>query len=116
MAHEIDTNATLWANVLSLMQEHYKEENLSRLAEDCGFAQSTATRIKQGKVSPGLDKLDLIARRFGLSTWQLLVPGMDPKNLPALQPVSKQERALYDKIMNATREIIASEPEARKYL
>jgi len=110
MAHEIDTSATLWANVLSLMHEHYKEENLSRLASECGFAQSTATRIKQGKISPGLDKLDLIARRFGLSTWQLLVPGMDPKNLPTLQPVSKQERALYDKIMSATREIIAAEP------
>jgi hypothetical protein len=115
MAHEIDTSATLWANVQSLMLEHFKEENLSRLAKECGFAQSTATRIKQGNIAPGIDKLDLIARRFGLCTWQLLVPGMDPKNLPALQPVSKQERALYDKIMSAAKEI-AAEPGAAEYL
>lgn len=115
MAHEIDTSAALWGNVLSLMQHHYKEENLSRLAAECGFAQSTATRIKQGKISPGLDKLDLIARRFGLATWQLLVPGMDPRNPPALQPVSNEERALYEKIRAAARDIVANEPAASKY-
>lgn len=116
MAHEIDTATTLWANVQALMQHHYGEENLSRLALECGFAQSTASRLKHQTVAPGIDKIDLIARRFSLATWQLLVPGMDPKNPPALQPVSKEERALYDKIRSAARQIVAAEPNDNKYL
>ncbi len=115
MAHEIDTAEALWQNVLALMTRHYGAENLSRLAEECGFARSTATRLKQKKVSPGLDKIDLIARRFNLASWQLLVPGMDPLNPPTLQPVSAKERELYNKIMAAAK-VIAAEPEAKKYL
>lgn len=113
MAHEIDTAATLWANVHALMLHHYKEANLSRLSDECGFAQSTATRIKQGKVAPGLDKIDAIARRFNLAAWQLLVPGMDPKNPPTLQPVSATERALYEKIRSVAKDIIAAEPRGK---
>lgn len=114
MAHEINTAATIWANLTALMQHHYGAENLSRLADECGFAQSTATRIKQQKHATGIDKLDLIARRFNLATWQLLVPGMDPKNPPALQPVSEKERRLYERIMSAAREI-ASETNPPSY-
>jgi hypothetical protein len=115
VAHEIDTAEALWQNVMALMTRHYGTENLSRLADECGFAQSTATRIKQKKVSPGLDKIDLIARRFNLAAWQLLVPGMDPQNPPTLQPVNAKERDLYNKIMAAAK-VIASEPDANKYL
>lgn len=115
MAQEIDTAATIWQNVVALMEHHYKEQNLSRFAEECGFAQSTATRIKQQKHATGIDKLDLIARRFGLATWQLLVPGLDPKNLPALKPINEKERLLYERIMSAAKEI-ASEAQASEYL
>ena len=105
MAQEIDTAAALWQNIEALMQKRYKEHNLSRFAEDCGFAQSTASRIKAQKTATGLDKLDMIARAFGLATWQLLVPGLDPDNPPTL----------YEKIMTAARQI-AAEPSTRKYL
>jgi hypothetical protein len=105
MAQEIDTAATIWQNVRSLMLHHYKREDLTRLAKDCDFAQSTASRIKAGKHATGIDKLDAIARRFSLATWQLLVPGFDPKNPPALQPVSEKERKLYERIMTSVKEI-----------
>ncbi len=59
--------------------------------------------------------IEKIAERFNLSAWHLLVPGFDPGNPPTLQPVTPQERALYDKIMSAAR-AIASEPGAAKYL
>lgn len=95
MAHEIDSNAVLWANLQALMVKHYGKVNLSRLAEDCGFAQSTATRIKQQQTATGLDKVDLIAHKFNLAAWQLLVPGFDPGNPPVLQPLSETERRLY---------------------
>lgn len=116
MAQEIDTFSALWQNIQALMMKRYGEVNLSRFSTDCGFAQSTATRIKQQQTAIGLDKLDMIARAFGLSTWQLLVPGMDPENPPALKPVGDTERELYRKIGSIAKEIVAAEAEAGKYL
>ena len=106
MAYEIDTAATLWQNVSKLMISHYGSVNLSKLADECGFAQSTATRIKQQRHATGIDKLDMISRRFGLSTWQLLVPGLDPKHPPTLLPINEAERKLYERIMAAAKDIV----------
>ena len=108
MAQEIDGNAVLWTNLQALMRKHYGKENLSRLAEDCGFAQSTATRIKQQQTATGLDKVDMIARKFNLAAWQLLVPGFDPGNPPVLQPVSETERKLY-RVFKKTMAAMAEE-------
>jgi transcriptional regulator with XRE-family HTH domain len=107
MDHEINTAAALWQNLEALMLYRYGSVNLSKLAVDCGFSQSTATRIKQQGTAVGIDRLEMIARAFGLATWQLLVPGLDPKNPPALQPVTQRERELYDKIMSAAKAIVA---------
>lgn len=113
---QIDTNATLWLNVQALMMKHWGEENLNRLARDCKIGPGTAARIKEQKTSVGLETLEKIADNFHLAVWQLLVPGLDPSNPPALQPVSPVERQLYEKIMSAAREIVATEPKAKDYL
>lgn len=34
---------------------------------------------------PSLDKVEKIAKVFGLQAWQLLVPDLDPENAPKLQ-------------------------------
>lgn len=115
MGH-IDTKATLWANVQALMVKHYGEENLTRLAKETGVGLGTAGRIKEMKTSAGIDTMERIADRFNLAVWQLLVPGMDAANPPALQPVSPAERALYENIMSAAKAIVASEPDAGRYL
>ena len=109
MAQEINSAAALWQNLETLMYQRYGRTNLSQLAADCGFSQSTATRIKQQGTAIGLDRLQMIAHAFGLATWQLLVPGLDPNNPPVLQPVSARERELYEKIMSAAK-AIAAEP------
>lgn len=114
MGH-IDTKATLWANVQALMVKHYGAENMTRLASECGVGLGTVGRIKEQKTSAGIDMIEKIADRFNLSVWQMLVPGMDPANPPALQPVSAPERAFYEKIMQAAK-AIAAEPDAQKYL
>jgi hypothetical protein len=116
MAHEIDTAAALWQNIQALMKKRYGSENLSRFSEDCGFAQSTASRIKAQKTATGLDKIDMIARAFGLASWQLLVPGLDPENPPALQPVNDAEREIWKRWRAVAKEIVATEPEPGKYL
>lgn len=115
MPDEIDSYATLWHNVSALMLKHYGEENLSRLARECAIGLGTAARIKKQQTSVGIDILHAIAVRFGLAPWQLLVPGFDPSNAPALQPVSQKERMLYERIMSAAKEI-ASENIARNGL
>jgi len=114
MHHQINTKATLWENVHALMVKHWGKENQSRLAEVAGVGLGTIARIKQKQTSVGLDVIERIAEHFHIAPWQLLVPGMDPKNPPTLQPVNEKERQLYEKIMNAAREI-AAEPDL-KYL
>lgn len=58
--------------------------------------------------------VDTIAAAFNVSAWQLLVPGFNPSNPPALQPVTDRERALYDRIMTAARQF-AGEPDPPPY-
>ena len=110
MAQLIDSNATLWQNVEALMLRKYGKVNLKAFAAHCGVAIATIQRIQAQKTSVGLAIIDRIAEAFDLSAWQLLVPGFDPSNPPALQPVSAKERVLYEKIMSAAK-AIAAEPD-----
>lgn len=115
MAQLIDSNATLWHNVEALMLKKYGKVNLKGFAAFCGVGIATVQRIQAQKTSVGLAILDKIAEKHNLAAWQLLVPGFDPSNPPALQPVSIKERELYEKIMSAAK-AIAAEPDAAKYL
>lgn len=71
----------------------------SELFRKSGVAQATIGRILSPEgVDAGIETVDKIARAYGLEGWQLLVAGMDPTNPPVLQPVSKEERAFYDRV------------------
>lgn len=115
VAQLIDSNATLWQNVEALMLKKFGKVNLKGFATHCGIGIATVQRIKAQETSVGIAVLDKIAAAFDLAAWQLLVPGFDPGNPPALQPVSAKERELYEKIMSAAK-AIAAEPDANKYL
>lgn len=115
MAQLIDNNATLWHSVEALMIKRFGKVNLKGFAALCDIGVGTVQRIQEQKTSVGLAVLDKIADKFDLAAWQLLVPGFDPANPPALQPVSQKERILYERIMSAAKEI-AAEPEAASYL
>lgn len=106
---DIDSRAALWLSVSALMREHYGRENLNKLARETKVGPGTAARIKEQKTSVGLETVDKIAAHFNVAAWQLLVPGFDPRNPPALQPVSVAERKLYDRIMSAAREIASEQ-------
>jgi transcriptional regulator with XRE-family HTH domain len=112
---QIDTNATLWKNISALMVKHWGDENLNRLARECKFGPGTAARIKEQKTSVGLETLDKIADHFNLAVWQLLVPGLDPENPPAIQPISAAERKLYEQFKTIAK-TIASDLDAKDYL
>jgi transcriptional regulator with XRE-family HTH domain len=115
MSQLIDSNATLWQNVRALMIKKHGRKNLQAFAKHCGVGIATIQRIEAQKTSIGLAVIDKIAERFDLAAWQLLVPGFDADNPPTLQPVSAQERQLYDKIMIAAKAIVA-EPAAAEAL
>ena len=115
MGHQIDSNATLWQNVQTLMLKKFGKVNLIGFAKHCEIGLATVQRIKAMETSVGLAVLDKIADKFDLAAWQLLVPGLDPANPPALQPVSDAEAILYKKIMSAAK-TIASEPDMAQLL
>lgn len=74
------------------------------LAKKSGVGQNTISRILSKGENVRLETLSKIARAYDLDSWQLLVPGMDPRNPPVLQPVSNEERELWNRIKDAFRQ------------
>ena len=115
MAQLIDSHATLWQNVEALMIKKYGKVNLKAFAAHCGVGIATIQRIQAQQTSVGISIIERIAESFDLAAWQLMVPGFDPENPPALQPISAKERILYEKIMSAAKSI-AAESDASPYV
>ena len=53
-----------------------------------GLSNGDATRVLKAETSLGLDKIVQIANGLRVQPWQLLVPGLDPERLPALEQIS----------------------------
>jgi hypothetical protein len=79
-----DSKQVLWENVSRLMVKRYGKENLTRLAADSGVGPGTCTRIKVQGTSVGLEVVEAIAKALEAEPWQLLVPNLDPYDLPSL--------------------------------
>jgi len=73
---KIDSKKVLWENVVSLMVDRYKKENLTKLAKDSGVGPGTMTRIKDQETSVGVDVLEKLASVANVEPWQLLHPNM----------------------------------------
>lgn len=99
----IDSKLVLWANVRALMLHRWDEENVNRLARVASVGPATVDRIKKAQTSVGLEVIDKVAQALDVETWQLLVPGMDPKNLPVLMPMSEGERTFYERVISAAK-------------
>lgn len=67
--------------------------------------QRTLGRIVNGEVSPTLEQMTKIAHGLDVALWQLLVPEIDAKNLPALVPATAKERELWRTIQQAAQEL-----------
>jgi len=104
-----DSRAVLWANLQAIMLKEFGRENLSRLSNKTGVPLASLSRIKGQTTSVGLAIIDKLAAALNLSGWQLLVPGFDPKSPPTLRAITEHERAMYERLMTAAREL-ASEP------
>ena len=92
----------VWNNALALMRHHWGRENLQRLGREarnvgCLPIGASGASYMKSKKNIGLDKVDAVATVFGLSAWQLLIPNLDPSNVPVIM-ISEDERQLYDKL------------------
>lgn len=103
--------AVLRRNLQALMDKAKEAGNTQlssqiQLGKKAGVGQATIGRIlsQQGEDS-GIETVHKLAQAFGLEGWQLLVAGMDPKNPPVLQPVSKAERELYDRLKQLAKDL-----------
>lgn len=85
--------------------------NQSRLAKRSGVNQRTIGRILALEMTPTIDLLEEIALAFGLHSWQLLIPGLDPSNPPTFV-MSEAERQFYRKL----DELRVAEPPPHKYV
>lgn len=79
------------------MRHHYGRENLNRLARETKIGPGTAARIKGMNQDANLKTVDKIAWFFKLQSWQLLLPGLDPTNVPVFA-MTEHERSLYRKL------------------
>lgn len=64
------------------------------------ISKSSVQRWRTKESKPTLDNVASLARAMGVLPWQLLVPGVDPKNPPHISIVA-EERELYARLERA---------------
>lgn len=107
-----DPAAVLHANVEALLAHHTGTKPdgsvvWHRLVSQYHIANGTAQRIKESNTSIGIDMVAKVAKAFGLEAWQLLVPGLDPTNLPVFA-MTEVERRLYANLRKAVEQMSAT--------
>lgn len=68
--------------------------------------KSTIDRAIKGEANLTIDNLEVIAKVFGVDPWQLLVPGMQPKNPPVLRTIGAAEEAVYARMRELADEVV----------
>ena len=97
----------LAANVRALMQANPSLKTQGAVADAtrrAGLAidQKTVGRVLKASHAVQLDTVQALAAAFGVEPYQLLIPGLDPKNPQILRALSKAEENLY-KALEAAR-------------
>lgn len=101
----IDYNKVFADNVKRLMGAEDPALSQPVLAGRAKMHQRTLGRIINNEVTPTLEMMVRIAAGLDVHLWQLLVPELDPRNLPALAPVTEKERQLWNTIRQAAQEL-----------
>lgn len=85
------------------------EPNQSRIGKESGIHQTSVGRILRKEQNPSIDQVEAIARCFGLQSWQIMVPNLDPRN-PPVYVMTEAEKAFYAKMRDLHR--LINEPPA----
>jgi transcriptional regulator with XRE-family HTH domain len=100
-----DLTPSAWivsANLKKLMGSNEELGSNPKLGKKTGLGASAISRVLNGH-NATLETVDRIGKAFGLPGWQLLIPDLDPGNLPVIQ--SAKEVELYRRL----RELVKSE-------
>lgn len=101
---------TLAENLRALMSAHHTHTStlaIERATDNLGskVGKSTIDRALKGETNLTIDHLEAIADIYGLDVWQLMAPGLSPKNPPALRSVGEVEDQLYKRMRDLAKEI-----------
>lgn len=91
------------ANLRALMTKNEHSEGY--VHRKTGLSQSTIGRTLKGETATTVDTLDTLSSFYGLHSWQMMLADLDISNPPALQVVSSKEKAFYDKMKAAMKEM-----------
>lgn len=106
-----DSARSVLAKNLRALMDHSKTVNtliaLERETERHGLkvGKSTIDRAVKGETPLNLDAIEVIAAVYGLSSWQLMVPGITPSNPPVLRSLGETEELLYKRLGQIAKEI-----------
>lgn len=71
----------------------------------CRIGKSTVHRIRKAETPVNLEYVEVLAKVFGVAPWQLLIPGLDPKNPQVLRSMNPAEESLYKRMRDLAKEI-----------
>lgn len=94
-------------NVKAIRKHHKKTQpEVTQTAGRRGFllSQATISRVERGALDVSISVLQAIAAGLETHPWQLLVPGLDPSNLPALKAATEAERLLWERLKTAAKQ------------
>ena len=97
---------TVADNLTLLMKSSNAAGSDEKLARRSGVGRGTVQRARRGEVSLSIGNLERLADAFGLEPWQLLIPGLEPGNPPALRAVNSEERMLWQRLRAAYEELL----------
>lgn len=101
--HEISTRDAVARNIQALMRRHQMTQ--VALAKKSGVSQRHISSIVRAAAEAGTEKLDKIARVFGLRGWQLQMPNL-PEDLLDSDVIGRVVRSLAE-VPPKGREFIA---------
>jgi transcriptional regulator with XRE-family HTH domain len=93
-----DINKTVAQN-LRRLREAAGGPSQAEIASKAGCDQTSVGRVMRAEMSPTADMLAGLAKAFGVAPWQLLVPDLNPKDLPT--QFTESEKRAYAKFREA---------------
>ncbi len=99
----MQTRAILAQNLAALMQ--HRNEGQNSLKRRSGVSQATIGRILGQKSDADIGTITALAKALDVMPWQMLVPQLDPKNLPVIK-MTDEERKLYDRLHALASQIV----------
>jgi transcriptional regulator with XRE-family HTH domain len=100
------TAKVLAENLASLMAAHTDLGSNPKLGTKAKLGTGTIARLRTAEVNANLETLEALASAFDVQPWELLVPGLDPKNRPTLKQISEREHQLYERWKQVAKEFV----------